>query len=569
MRHDHPDEYNHPLVANLTRRTLLGSAAGATAAVLSPVAIRAQTPEASPEASRVAASGITWPDDHALPTFAEAGRLAVTNIGGLADVERTLFVSMQGIVNRSVPRVYLEQPRDEGEYTWLNDGLGLEWDEIDDPWELFAQFSGELSGIVVTDPALTSTVNVATTIAGLEGAAVADPALVATLAAAPFNLTVIDDLQGRFTTDLEAYTWQFETLWPRVNQRMLIGIDPEGVFGELRDYAVANTTMPFWLESNVPEERDLFVRIMESVAPYTPYLGWFAQDVAGEFSGTQLCSEHSVFVLAADWCVNWTVWSGTRADTPPLVEPPHTMEIANRIYVTFVVSEGDNLQYNQHKLRVLWEDPARGSVPVNWTTNPLLIDCAPAMWDWYARSATANDLMMVGPSGAGYMNPGVWPDETFDLYTQRTGEYMRRTGMTTIYVLNRADGKGIDLSEAEVASYLANAAPRGIALNWETFSETIVLPGGLPQSVVDDAGTVEDLQAAIANAAVGWDGNSPLFVTVGVLAWELGPTQIKQVADSLDDTHQLVRADHFFDLVRAAAQGDGTPVASPSATPVS
>lgn len=535
-----------------------------------PVGARAQTPVGSPEASPVATSEIIWPEEQALPSFPAAGPLVVANLDGLADVEKTLFATLQGVVNRTQPRIYLEQPRDEGPYTWLNDGLGLEWTEIDDPWLLFEQFSSEVSGVVITDPAIVDTVNVATTIAGLEGGVVADPALVDRLTAAPYNLPVIDDLRGRFGSPLEANAWQFENLWPRVNQRMLLGLDPEGVVAEVRDYAIANATMPFWLESNVPEERELLLRILESVEPYTPYLGWFAQDVAGEFDGTQLCSENSVYVLAADWFVNMTVWSGTRLSTFPLlpVAPP---ELENKVYVTFVVSEGDNLQYNQHKLRVLFDDPARGSVPINWTTNPLLIDCAPAMWDWFVRAATENDHFMTGPSGAGYINPTPWPDDTFDTFTARTGAYMRETGLNTVYVLNRVDGEGVDLAESEVASYLENVNPKGIALNWETFTETTMLTGGIPQSVVDDAGTIEDMQSAIANATVGWDGNSPVFVCVGVLAWELGPTQIKELVDGLDDTHVVVRADQYFDLIRAADEAGvlGGGEATPAATPVS
>lgn len=520
---------------------------------------------ATPETGQ---SGITWPEDQALPSFAEATRLTVANIATVADPEKVLFGTLQGIVNRVQPRIYLEDPRDEGPYTWLNDGLGLAWEEVDDPWMLLDAFGAEVAGIVVTDPEIADTVNVATTIAGLRGGIVAHPALVERLTAAPYSLPVLDDLQGRFASEIEANAWQFENLWPRVNQRMLLGIDPEGVFANVRDYAIANRTMPFWLDVNAPEERELLTRIFESVQPYTPYLGWFAQDVAGEFSGTQLASEHSVFVLAADWMDHLTVWSGTRAEavaSPPPPPPP----LENKVYVSFVVSEGDNLQYNQHKLRVLWDDPGRGSVPLNWTTNPLLIDAAPAMLKYYVDSATDSDCFMVGPSGAGYINPGPWPDDTFDLFTRRTGQYMDATGMTTIYVLNRNDGAGIELTDAEVASYQRNADPKGIMLNWETRTETRLLTGGIPQSIVDDAGSSEDIQAAIANAALGWDGASPLFLAVGVLAWNLTPTQVSEAVAGLGPEYAVVRGDEYFDLIRQAlGTGSATPGATPEASPV-
>lgn len=55
-------------------------------------------------------------------------------------------------------------------------------------------------------------------------------------------------------------------------------------YGYLRDYAVANKAMVFWLEVNDPQQRALFERILSEVEPGTPYLGWFSNDVAGEFS---------------------------------------------------------------------------------------------------------------------------------------------------------------------------------------------------------------------------------------------------------------------------------------------
>lgn len=555
---------------SLPRFTRRSVAAGLSAAALLPVAATAQaqgnatppaSPVASPEATPIAgSSGITWPEGQALPSFAEVRQLTVVNIAAVSDPEKVLFGTLQGIVNRAEPRIYLEDPRDEGPYTWLNDGLGVPWEEIDNPWRLLNLFGSEIAGIVVTDPAIADTVNVATTIAGLQGGIVADPALVGRLTAAPYSLPVLDDLQGRFASEIEANTWQFENLWPQVNQRMLLGIDPEGVFANVRDYAIANMTMPFWLDVNAPDERELLTRIFASVQPYTPYLGWFAQDVAGEFSGTQLASEHSVFVLAADWMDNLTVWFGTRAAsvTARAVPPP---PLENKVYISFVVSEGDNLQYNQHKLRVLWDDPGRGAVPLNWTTNPLLIDAAPVMLRYYVNSATDNDCFMVGPSGAGYINPGPWPDDTFDLFTQRTGRYMAATGMTTIYVLNRDDGVGIELTDAEVASYQRNADPKGIMLNWETRTETRLLPGGIPQSIVDDAGSIEDIQAAIANAALGWDGQAPLFIAVGLLAWNLTPAQVAEAVADLGPEYAVVRGDQYFDLIRQAlGSGPATPV---------
>ena len=152
------------MISHVSRRSVI--AAGATAIV--PKLVGAQT-GATPIASPVTTTGITWPEGQALPGFAVAKSLTVVNIESVSESEKVLFGTLQGIVNRTEPRIYLEQPRDEGAYTWLNDGLNIPFEEIDDPWLLLEQFGSEVAGIVVTDPAISHTVNVASTIAGLQG----------------------------------------------------------------------------------------------------------------------------------------------------------------------------------------------------------------------------------------------------------------------------------------------------------------------------------------------------------------------------------------------------------------
>jgi hypothetical protein len=323
-------------------------------------------------------------------------------------------------------------------------------------------------------------------------------------------------------------------------------------FAYLRDYAVATKAMTFWLDPNIAEERALFERIMGEVAPGTPYLGWFAQDIAGEFGGTELCSAHGVYVLAADWFENMTVHSGAGGrirDRQPVLPPP---PLENKIYVTFTMSEGDNLQYNEHRLRVLWDNPARGRVPINWTTSPLLKDAARNFLSYYQRTATDNDLLIAGPSGAGYIYPNPWPDETFAVYAEQTRRYLADTGMDIVYVLNRVDHRDVDLSDAKAAAYTEHVRPRGMLLNWGGSSRSSMLLGRTPLSTIRGVGAVEEAQRALADAKQEWDGTSPTFLALGVNAWSMTPQDLLRVAESLGPEYVVVRGDQFAELVRQA-----------------
>jgi hypothetical protein len=64
---------------------------------------------------------------------------------------------------------------------------------------------------------------------------------------------------------------------------------------------------------------------------------------------------------------------------PTPVTKPVTPNLEDKIYLTLTFSEGDNLQYMQHRLRRLWDDPARGQIPLNWSVNPLAWEIAPTI----------------------------------------------------------------------------------------------------------------------------------------------------------------------------------------------
>lgn len=666
---------------------------------LAPLAVAALA--AAGASAQAPKSGISWPKGQALPIFAAAQHLDVADIRNIPGDEQLMLASLQGIVNRREPRIYLLQPSEEGVETWLKDGLNVRYTMRARAWDILDTYYKEARGVVVYDPLVPDSINVATTLAGLKDALVVSPSLLPRLSAAPYSLPVVDDLRGRFRGRLDAYKWQFEKLWPQTTHRMLIAIAPthgveirptppdpfqvllrenrriedasnravrtvdltpflgkgdiylrfqdshpqdgwgvalhsavvradgvelgrfipgeglEGMFlydadgsalsagsgghrfadngryfvyrgaapegtkrlevdldiwnqfqvsasnqkppqthreepyAFLRDYAVANRAMTFWLDPNITEERELLVRIAKSVAPYTPYIGWFAQDVLGEFGGTELLARHGVYVLAADWFANLTVFSGARADNRPPKAPP-TPRLENKIYVTYVMSEGDNLQYNQHRMRILWDDPARGRVPITWTTTPMLLESAPSILSYFQRTATPNDVLTAGPSGAGYIYPTPWPDRTFNIFARETKRYMDLTGMDVVYVLNRIDGVDIPLDAPKVRAFSEIVQPKGLLLGFGDSSKSIVHRGGMLESTVRGTGSPDGVRQALRSAAQGWSGETPRFLAIGVLAWSTTPSDLAAITDALGPEYKVVRGDHYFDLMREA-----------------
>lgn len=636
-------------------------------------------------------AGITWPAGQALPRFAPPLHLDAADISTLSNDEQTTLMTLQGVVNRSRPRLYWMLQGDGTDLTWMNT-VQVPHTIATDPWSLVAKYAHEAAGVITYDATVPDTVNVATTMAGLQGAVIASPDLATKLSGAPYNLRVLDDLRGRFTGKLDAYNWALQNLWPSCSHRLLTAVGgmtsvqapgvqwtqlldqtthvhdgsnrntytadlssllggsavyvrfrdsfsndgwgpsvlhvtvtadgtpiadfqpttageapfvfdldnssiagggwrfadggssfvyrfnpPAGTrtltlsvlmwgqylvdatntaptlqegFPNFRDYIVATKAFVFWLDPLVADEAALFETILSGAEPDTPYLGWF---VGGhEAEGVTLCSRHGVPVLAADFFNNGTVFSGIpgaiRAEQPQVTTPG----LENKVYVTFTMSEGDNIQYDEHKMRLLWDDPGRGKTPLNWSVDPLLIDIAPSMLSHYQRTQTPNDLLVAGPSGAGYTYPSDWPGSTVDAFTRRSGRYMQRSGMTLIYALNRVNGTDIPLSDNAALSYVANIPKLpGLLYNWESTSQVTVAAGPLPVVTQRGIGSLGEGQTVLANAITTWDGKSPLFVAIGVLSWNLGPSDVNTLAGSLDHTtYSVVRGDVFFNLLR-------------------
>ena len=63
---------------------------------------------------------IAWPDNQALPHFAAPQHLDVADVTGLPGDQQLVLNTLEGLVNRTQPRIYLLWGADEGPRTWLD-----------------------------------------------------------------------------------------------------------------------------------------------------------------------------------------------------------------------------------------------------------------------------------------------------------------------------------------------------------------------------------------------------------------------------------------------------------------
>jgi hypothetical protein len=127
---------------------------------------------------------------------------------------------------------------------------------------------------------------------------------------------------------------------------------------------------------------------------------------------------------------------------------------------------------------------------------------------------------------------------------------MKKTDMNITYVLNRIDGQNIPLSPSEAAAYQEYYKPPGLFISWEDRYGVTIMNSSLPVSTIHGISTVNDGKKVLNEAKANWDGKSPLFVSLGLLAWSMTPTDVAALTESLGPEYQAVRADQYFSLIR-------------------
>ncbi|TCD10383.1 hypothetical protein EZ449_08505 [Pedobacter frigidisoli] len=494
---------------------------------------------------------VKWPKDQLLPSFAAPAKvqdlITLRQKSFYSAAEMYLFASLKGIVNKTKPRIfsYEGDAFGEGPHTWLQ-SLGLKWSEPADKWDLITKYRNEISGLIVYDTAQTHTINLATVLAKSKNALIVSPLLLSKLTAAPYNLPILLDLRGKFSSKLEVYQSLYDVYWPNLDHRLLIGLNPNAHKAALREYAAALGVAVIWLDPKITGESELLNKFLSSMSPGSSFMGWWPQ----EGPGVERASQYGIATIASDWCSNLSVHSGTSRKVKIKPIPPKPA-LKNKIYVAFILSDGDNLQFTEHLMRKLWNNPDRGAVPMGWTVSPAMLDAMPGALNYYWQSSTNNDNLISGPSGYGYTYPNKWPDENLlKQFAAKTEDYNNRAGLRVITIWNTIVG-GINPNVGKIYATQAKSLLGVTAQN--TGGGLTIYNDSLPGMALscNYCTNEQAMKNHIAAASKGWNKNSPRFIIIQAQPWtNISPTSFKNVANSLNEDYLIVRPDHLFQLIR-------------------
>ncbi|WP_165226604.1 GxGYxYP domain-containing protein [Aquisphaera insulae] len=427
----------------------------------------------------------------AAPPRGEEAPLVACTLSAKADAasydEAMATASIQGIVNRRGPKLYVLSAANPRPKYWLDlfrkDGGWLAGRRLEEASGLDAlvKLAGDdLRGAVIWDPNVPATVNVATTIAGVEDAVVLSPELAAANLSR-WKLKVIRDLRGMFdgketgSRKNDAYRWAIrEYLAPGKcsNHRLFLDEDAAvtraaGKIGDVvtRDWAVANRAFVLDLSpwgdeppaddtsQTLGTDLETYRMILETVfrnaggKELTELSGFFAfhkysnvpghpsahDPVPTEWETVWLISPYNGYqnTVTGD-CFNQSLHS--QAPRKPLRQQPAAsgkpLSLSNTSYLAFFMADYDSTMPLYEILPPRWDAPERGKLPLAWGINPNLLETYPDIIAHYYATATPNDTFTSDASAAGYMNPNRIRPDQLPLFVEHNRRLFREAGMT-------------------------------------------------------------------------------------------------------------------------------------------
>lgn len=411
------------------------------------------------------------------------------DISQLNYAERLTANCLQGLVNRQGAKLFVNygvyddpgsrttnsvQMTEENwfgkyrQYLMRNDLENLEYyqsehlfkvNKLNDLSGALHKYREVLKGLVVWDPNLIESVNLALMYAGLEDLLIVHPDQLESMRSLT-GLEIIEDLRGRFTDRVTLYQWAFKNLFSRCRSGQVVCMEPEWQRSEFTDYIVQNQLFVYslaafqkgklrsWgqkllllliagplglrnflfatrldglvrmlalalLQCGSPEVR-LGVKIQRAVRaePYPTIFGWHTQR-DDEFALMLLISANGLRLAPTFMANNYSFHSKLPQTVPfkqHFINPAEVKLDSSKVYLTFTLSDGDQFTLMNTAEVGNWRRPEHGKVPFNWEVQPLLVELAPALLGYFYRNLTPNDMLIAGPSGAGYVIPPLVTD---------------------------------------------------------------------------------------------------------------------------------------------------------------
>jgi hypothetical protein len=437
----------------------------------------------------------------------------ITEKDNIEMYDEAMVVScLQGIINRKGPRVYVTSQAKVHPTYWLRkfttEGRWLHGTKIDSLKnldELFELARKDIKGAIIWDTDVPASVNVATTMAGVERGVVFSPDF-SRRYLERWNLPVIKDLRGMFTGSVtgsaknDAYRWAISNYLSKglcYAHRVFLSEDAffarnRGDLGYVvnRDWAVNKGSFVYdlspWDDEQPQDDPKQFLGT--DLETYKMMLGEILKQTNGkemtEIAGFFVFSKYanmpdhqsrhgpvpteweSVYLMSpyncyqntvTSYCFNQSFHSQAPVRNLKQHRPSVVKKLANKIYICILMADYDSATCLYEFLWKFWEDKTRGEIPFIWGLNPNLIETYPDIIEYFYNNLSENDYFGSDASAAGYMNPSRILPQFMPLFIKHNQKFFSQLDMTIAPMV-----LDWDLPAAQIKDAFSQFSPDGM-----------------------------------------------------------------------------------------------------------
>ena len=484
--------------------------------------------------------------------------------------------SLQGIVNRKCPRIWVGTSDSPGGPGWWldiyrNRGVVTTHAPRLGKDEFLHQYGSYASGVVVPPENLGEAgYRIAVMKAAVEDAIVGTRQL-----ARKLDLPVIADYSTAFETYAQSWRCALDELWPKLrHDAIFVDRDDLGRTTSTVDYVVQKKLFLCGPHKDKPEEMQLFNELLMRLPLNSPVIGAAGGGtLASEGDVVRAVSKAGKVFVGCTGIENLSVQTGMRtvSSLSQNLRASPTLD-RSKVYLAIELSDGDNSNvYFRHiPRRGLWD--RRGQVPLGWTMGQSITELAPAVACYYFDTKTPLDEFVAGVSGYAYVFPGDFGnaltenerEKAWAVFLSRTDEYLDEIdgGVVTMLQYQEAPGVIGDEVFSRYASGLTRA--RGIINGYNAVFDqygrrTCRMVDGLPVflTVTDRTWSLPGDKTLADEVIERTPEHKPAFMTLFMLPMALGKDHFDQVLDSLHELqekgYEIVLPSELADLAREAS----------------
>ena len=466
--------------------------------------------------------------------------LCVISGNNLSAEEKVLVATLQGLIAKtSADQIYIDEGGPSAVWTnYMNSKYGITLTNYTSWTDLVNRFKSKISGYVLYDRATNQrSLTAATSLCGPMQAIAVDVSLEPALRAAGITTRKADvrthDEKWVYSNYPKAFTQSLAAeLTPTINHH-------------LRDYITLTNAFTFY-DGETPWRKTVLKRLDPEA-----FCFGYGQE---EFSMVANAAEAGIVVLPTDLAANLAPLSSIY-DNSPIRQHARTTPVteSNVHYVTFLVSDGDNIAYDLWSLQNYFSNPIRGSFNMGYTISPSLVDLAPASLRWYYENASVKDCFIAGPSGSGYTFPSKMPAASLDKYLTRLNTFMGKADLNIVNILDQGAIGRMDLwnkylSQSNIDGLIYTGygeAPNGSIRFADNGKPIIEARDNLWAGLEEEATVISHINSRPADPS-----NAAGYTLVFVHTWTKDLASIKTVVDGLNPNVRVVTPDAFIKLIK-------------------